>query len=84
MDITVAQDGSLLITDDGSNSISRIGYTGTASQKSAQRGDQATQASRMQVSRRLLILAVRRRSGKIRVTGWNGKEGILEVSHEQQ
>jgi glucose/arabinose dehydrogenase len=32
--ITVAQDGSLLVSDDGSNSIWRISYTGTDSQKS--------------------------------------------------
>jgi glucose/arabinose dehydrogenase len=32
--ITVAPDGSLLVTDDGSNSIWRIIYTGTATQKS--------------------------------------------------
>jgi glucose/arabinose dehydrogenase len=31
--ITVAQDGSLLVTDDGSNSIWRISYTGTNSQE---------------------------------------------------
>jgi glucose/arabinose dehydrogenase/cytochrome c5 len=33
--ITVAPDGSLLVTDDGSNSIWRIMYTGAATQKSA-------------------------------------------------
>ena len=33
--ITVAQDGSLMMTDDGSNSIWRISYTGTGSQKNA-------------------------------------------------
>ena len=55
--ITVAQDGSLMMTDDGSNSIWRISYTGAASQKSAQGRDQATQASRMRVSRRLLTPA---------------------------
>ncbi len=33
--ITVASDGSLLVTDDGSNSIWRISYTGNAGQKSA-------------------------------------------------
>jgi hypothetical protein len=36
--ITVAQDGSLLVTDDGSNSIWRICYTGTESQKRASKG----------------------------------------------
>ena len=34
--ITVAQDGSLMMTDDGSNSIWRISYTGTGSQKNAE------------------------------------------------
>ncbi len=33
--ITVAPDGSLLVTDDGSNSIWRVSYTGTKAQKSA-------------------------------------------------
>jgi len=55
--ITVAQDGSLMMTDDGSNSIWRSSYTGAGSQKSAQHLDQATQASRMRVSRRLVIPA---------------------------
>jgi glucose/arabinose dehydrogenase len=32
--ITVAQDGSLLITDDGSNSVWRISYTSSDSQQS--------------------------------------------------
>jgi glucose/arabinose dehydrogenase len=32
--VTVAPDGSLLVTDDGSKSIWRVSYTGTASQKS--------------------------------------------------
>ena len=31
--VTVAQDGSLLVTDDGSNSIWRVSYTGTGRQK---------------------------------------------------
>ena len=53
--ITVAQDGSLMMTDDGSNSIWRISYTGGGGEKSALGSDQATRASRMQVSRRLLI-----------------------------
>jgi glucose/arabinose dehydrogenase len=34
--ITVAQDGSLLITDDGSNSVWRISYTSSESQQSEQ------------------------------------------------
>jgi glucose/arabinose dehydrogenase/mono/diheme cytochrome c family protein len=34
--VTVASDGSLLVTDDGSNSIWRISYTGTKGQKSTQ------------------------------------------------
>jgi glucose/arabinose dehydrogenase/cytochrome c5 len=33
--VTVARDGSLLVTDDGSNSIWRVSYTGAANQKSA-------------------------------------------------
>jgi streptogramin lyase len=33
--VTVAPDGSLLVTDDGSNSIWRVSYTGTKEQKSA-------------------------------------------------
>jgi glucose/arabinose dehydrogenase len=33
--ITVAPDGSLLVTDDGSNSIWRVSYTGSGEQKSA-------------------------------------------------
>jgi glucose/arabinose dehydrogenase len=33
--ITVAQDGSLLVTDDGSNSIWRISYTGAVGEQSA-------------------------------------------------
>jgi glucose/arabinose dehydrogenase len=35
--ITVAQDGSLLVTDDGSNSIWRISYTGTTSKSANER-----------------------------------------------
>ena len=34
--IAVAQDGSLLVSDDGSNSIWRVSYTGAASQKNTQ------------------------------------------------
>jgi glucose/arabinose dehydrogenase len=33
--ITVAADGTLLVTDDGSNSIWRVSYTGGSAQKSA-------------------------------------------------
>ena len=55
--ITVAPDGSLMMTDDDSNSIWRISYTGAASQNSARDRDQATEASRMRVSRRLLTPA---------------------------
>ncbi len=55
--ITVAQDGSLLVTDDGSNSIWRISYTGAGSQKSARDRAPATPRSAVQVSRRLLIPA---------------------------
>ncbi len=33
--ITVAPDGSLLVTDDGSNSIWRVSYTGGNTQKNA-------------------------------------------------
>lgn len=43
--ITVAQDGSLLVSDDGSNSIWRISYVGTQSQKNTNqqnRGNQGT------------------------------------------
>src|SRR6202795_2806461 len=39
--ITVAQDGSLLITDDGSNSIWRVSYTGGSAQKSAREQNHA-------------------------------------------
>jgi glucose/arabinose dehydrogenase len=55
--IAVAQDGSLMMTDDGSNSIWRVSYTGAGSQKTALDRDQATQASRLRLSRRLLISA---------------------------
>jgi glucose/arabinose dehydrogenase len=34
--VTVAQDGSLLVSDDGSNTIWRVSYTGASSQKTAQ------------------------------------------------
>ena len=34
--VTVAQDGSLLVSDDGSNSIWRVSYTGAGTQKTAQ------------------------------------------------
>lgn len=34
--VTVAQDGSLLVSDDGSNTIWRVSYTGSGSQKTAQ------------------------------------------------
>ena len=43
--ITVAQDGSLLVSDDGSNSIWRISYAGTESQKNKRgRGHESQQA----------------------------------------
>jgi glucose/arabinose dehydrogenase/cytochrome c5 len=44
--ITVAQDGSLLITDDGSNSIWRISYTGAGSQKAARNQSDASVATK--------------------------------------
>jgi len=44
--ITVAQDGSLLVSDDGSNSIWRINYTGTESQKSTLERDHASQGTK--------------------------------------
>jgi glucose/arabinose dehydrogenase len=40
--ITEAQDGSLLVTDDGSNSIWRIRYTGSGSQQSERERNDAT------------------------------------------
>jgi glucose/arabinose dehydrogenase len=40
--ITVAQDGSLLVTDDGSNSIWRINYTNADSQRERNDGSQPT------------------------------------------
>ena len=43
--ITVATDGSLLITDDGSNSIWRVTYTGTAAKQSAHRRNHASQGT---------------------------------------
>jgi glucose/arabinose dehydrogenase len=42
--ITVAPDGSLLITDDGSNSIWRVSYTGGKAQKSASKESPAINA----------------------------------------
>jgi len=39
--IAVAQDGSLLVSDDASNSIWRISYTGAQSQQSANEGNHA-------------------------------------------
>ena len=53
--ITVAQDGSLMMTDDGSNSIWRISYTGTSGKESARDRYQANQTPKMRESRRLLI-----------------------------
>ncbi len=44
--ITVAHDGSLLVSDDGSNSIWRISYTGTDSQKSTPERDHAGQGTK--------------------------------------
>jgi len=44
--ITVAPDGSLLITDDGSNSIWRISYTGASSPKSARDRAQGSLATK--------------------------------------
>jgi glucose/arabinose dehydrogenase/cytochrome c5 len=44
--ITVAPDGSLLVTDDGSNSIWRISYSGAASQKSAGGQNHASSATK--------------------------------------
>jgi glucose/arabinose dehydrogenase/mono/diheme cytochrome c family protein len=43
--IAVAQDGSLLVTDDGSNSIWRISYTGINNQKKASVGNDANHAA---------------------------------------
>ncbi|HEX4646411.1 MAG TPA: hypothetical protein VH598_12475, partial [Verrucomicrobiae bacterium] len=40
--ITVAPDGSLLITDDGSNSVWRVSYTGGKAQKSTSKESPAT------------------------------------------
>jgi glucose/arabinose dehydrogenase len=44
--ITVAPDGSLLITDDGSNSIWRVSYTGGKAQKSATMGSPSINATK--------------------------------------
>jgi len=44
--ITVAPDGSLLVTDDGSNSIWRISYTGTSNEKRASDQHHASHASK--------------------------------------
>lgn len=44
--ITMAHDGSLLVSDDGSNSIWRISYTGSASQQSASERNHAIQETR--------------------------------------
>jgi glucose/arabinose dehydrogenase len=44
--ITVAQDGSLLVTDDGSNSIWRISYRNTDNQKNASVGNDANHAAK--------------------------------------
>ena len=43
--ITVARDGSLLITDDGSNSIWRVSYTGGKPQKTATKGSPTSNAA---------------------------------------
>jgi glucose/arabinose dehydrogenase len=43
--ITVASDGSLLITDDGSNSIWRVSYNGGKAQKNAAKGSPAINAA---------------------------------------
>jgi glucose/arabinose dehydrogenase len=43
--ITVAPDGSLLVTDDGSNSIWRVSYSGAGSQKDASEHKDASQVS---------------------------------------
>jgi glucose/arabinose dehydrogenase len=44
--ITVAQDGSLLVSDDGSNSIWRVSYTSTESQRSVHHRSQASQGTK--------------------------------------
>jgi len=44
--VTVAQDGSLLVTDDGSNSIWRVSYAGNENQQSAHEPNHASQATR--------------------------------------
>jgi glucose/arabinose dehydrogenase len=43
--VTVAQDGSLLVTDDGSNSIWRISYAGSDDQQSAHERNRASQST---------------------------------------
>ena len=40
--VTVAQDGSLLVSDDGSNTIWRVSYSGAGSQKTAQQRSSAS------------------------------------------
>ena len=44
--VTVAQDGSLLVSDDGSNSLWRISYTGTDSQKSTRQQNLASHGTK--------------------------------------
>src|SRR5580704_15802028 len=44
--VTVAQDGSLLVTDDGSNSIWRVSYSGSENAKSPQEPTHASQSTR--------------------------------------
>jgi glucose/arabinose dehydrogenase/cytochrome c5 len=44
--VTVAPDGSLLVTDDGSNSIWRVSYTGSGGQKSASTQSHASPAAK--------------------------------------
>jgi glucose/arabinose dehydrogenase len=49
--VTVAQDGSLLVTDDGSNSIWRISYTGTTNGSASER-NHASHSARRQGKKR--------------------------------
>ena len=44
--VTVAQDGSLLVSDDGSNSLWRISYAGTDSQKSTREPNHASHGTK--------------------------------------
>ncbi len=44
--VTVAQDGSLLVSDDGSNSIWRVSYVGTESQQSVHERNHASQGTK--------------------------------------